>query len=154
MTRSLLIIPFVLIIIFYPGLSTTFSQLSFCCLLLERASRKWRWFSCERRPCRVNGHRRFTREMCRHVGEMPTRRQQKRRCRGCSHRVITSVTRRDVGRRCRAPDRRSSGTLRPHPCCFFYSFFKAFCEKWLRYFKKIILSVIWIQLIIQEGEWV
>lgn len=81
MTRSLLIIPFVLIIIFYPGLSTTFSQLSFCCLLLERASRKWRWFSCERRPCRVNGRRRFTREMCRRVGEMPTRRQTKRRCR-------------------------------------------------------------------------
>lgn len=26
---------------------------------------------------------------------------------GCSHRVITSVTRRDVGRRCHAPDRRS-----------------------------------------------
>lgn len=36
MTRTLIIISFVLIIIFYPGLSTTFSQLSFCCLLLEQ----------------------------------------------------------------------------------------------------------------------
>lgn len=31
---------------------------------------------------------------------------------------------------------------------------RPFGEKWLRYFKKIIPSVIWIQWIIQQGEWV
>lgn len=149
MTRSLLIIPFVLIIIFYPGLSTTFSQLSFCCLLLERASRKWKWFSYECRPVGLM----VTDGLRGRCAAVLAKCQQEGKQKGGVGLFSPCYYPRDTSWR-RSAVSRSRPTLRPHPCCFFYSFFKAFCEKWLRYFKKIILSVIWIQLIIQEGEWV